>query len=572
MIRNVRVWGRFLLLTLPLAALVLLSAYLFTQSEQEVHLSAVRLETEHHIESQAKNVREEIKRAALHAKFLAQHSEMPEVLLGDEDALDELSNDFRSFAKFMGVYDQVRLLDVHGHEVLRANFSQGKVALVAADKLQDKSHSSYVRYTMAMPPDDVFISKFDLNRENGKIEQPLKPVIRYAVAVLDSDGDKIGLVVLNYLGEVLIRRYLDATEVLGETMLLNANSFFIHAPDAADRWGSVIDSRAGASLADRYPAVWESMVEHRKGQMLTDAGLFTFATVSPYTVLGQKEPAEYGAGDWIVVSYVPNDELYAGSMVSSQHFNAAVLILFILWVLLAWLWARSEAKRELTWLRLQEVSDKKRQLLRNMLHMQESERHTLARALHDEMGQALTSIQAYAASIGGQKNAENIENAVQYAHQIRDITSQLQQMVRHRLHDLRPSSLDRLGLCAALEDMLGEFGQRESISCEFACQDDIPELNDEQRIQLYRIVQESLTNVSKYAHAEHVSVRLSMRQRYLHLHIEDDGCGVANIEERGFGLLGMRERAELLNGHIEFQSRQGKGMAIDVEIPLGDAT
>ncbi|GAV20551.1 two-component system, NarL family, sensor histidine kinase LiaS [Mariprofundus micogutta] len=566
---NRGVWRRFLMLALPVAGILVLSSYLFLQSEKQLHLDTVRIETAHHIESQAKNIRVEVKQAVLHVKFLSKHSEVVEVLKNDDiHAFDELSHDFHSFAKYMGVYDQVRLLDRNGYEVVRANFKDGEATLTQEEHLQDKSNHDYFNQTINLPDQNVFISDLTLNVEHGRIEQPYKPVIRYAAPVIDSDGEKIGVVVINFLGKVLIDRYLDATDVAGENMLLNANSFFIHAEDENVTWGSMLDSREDHSFANSFPDIWNGIVEARDGQILSEDGLFTFATVSPYGLISQDQPQGSGADDWVIVSHVPSAELFADSENSFQMFVKVNLLMLILWMIVAWLWARAESGRAAAFLKLQQVFQTKRSLLRQQLNLQELERRSLARALHDDMGQSLTSIQAYAAAIGKSLTEKSSETVGVNVQRIRDITTHIQKSVRSQLHDLRPASLDRLGLSAAVQDMLEEFSQRESITCEFVCESALPRLSDGQNIHLYRIVQEALTNIAKYAQAQHVKVCMNPSEGRLNLLVSDDGCGMATIEESGLGLLGMRERTELLNGEINITSALKKGVSISVKVPL----
>jgi len=553
------VWQRFLLLSLPMIGLITLSSYFAIQSERETQLASVRMETAHHIESQAKNVRVELKQAVLHVKFLAKHSEVNSVLKGDRaHALDELNQDFHAFAQFMGVYDQVRLLDRHGYEVVRANFRDGKTLITAAGDLQNKSEHAYFKQTMLMPDQTVFISRFSLNIEHGHIEKPLKPVLRFAAPVVAENGEKLGVVVLNFLGKVLIDRYLDATDVRGENMLLNADSFFFHTEDASSTWGSVLKERESQNLASRFPAAWAAIVKQHDGQVVTGEGLFTFATISPYAVIGQEKPHDVGAGDWIVVSYVACDELYEGTGGISVWFMVSGALLFVLWLVLAWLWIRSEMQRE-------QLLAEKRELLRLQMHAQEEERHKLARSLHDDMGQSLTSLQAYAAAVGKSQLDEQAHDGIQH---IREITHHIQDAVRNQLRDLRPASLDRLGLCATLEDMLEKFSQRESVVCDFVCKQQLRALSDEQKIHLFRVAQEALTNVAKHAQAKRISLHLHISDDTLFMMICDDGCGMEGVRGNGLGLLGMRERVELLHGTIAIESEPGQGVRIDVQIPM----
>ncbi len=562
-------WWRFLLLTLPVTALVILSSYLFFQSEHQTNLATVRLETAHHIESQAKNIEAEIERAVKHVLLLASHKEIIETLNGDQEAHSDMRDSFSSFAQHLGVYDQIRLLDQHGHETLRINFADGKTDITSTESLQDKSNMAYFTQTIAMPGQNVFISKFTLNIEHGEIEIPHKPVIRYATPVINMAGEKIGVVVLNFLGKVLINRYLDATNVTGENMLLNANSFFIHTEDENKTWGSILDGREDQYLADRFPDVWNSIVDEQNGQLLTSQGLFTFATIAPYELLKQEEPRGAGAGDWIIVSYISDRELYGDSDSSLQLLGTS-LILLILWAILTWLWSSSEMRRQQAHLKLVQLHKQERYLVRRQMTIQEEERRSLALSLHDDMGQSLTSIQAYVAAITKAVAKDSFHKVDNNIRHIRDITSHIQQSVRSHLQDLRPASLDRLGLSAAIEDMLREFARRESVKPDFVCKQDLPELREQKNIHLFRIVQEALTNIAKYAQAEHVSICLNVSKNHLNLKIIDDGCGMVVVEETGLGLLGMRERTALLQGEINIESALDKGTCIHVIIPIQD--
>ncbi len=274
----------------------------------------------------------------------------------------------------------------------------------------------------------------------------------------------------------------------------------------------------------------------------------------------------------MIVSHVSVADLQVESDKSTHMFIAASAFLLLLWMLLAWQWARSEARREQAHLKLAKLHQHQRVLLRRQMNMQEQERRTLARALHDDLGQSLTSIQAYAASMSttlAQGSVEKVDSSIQ---KIRDIINHIQQSVRSHLQNLRPASLDRLGLCAAIEGMLDEFALREGIACAFSCPQDLPELSEKINIHVFRIVQEALTNVAKHARASQVDLCFHLSDRYLVLHITDDGCGMENIKESGLGLLGMRERSALLDGDITITSSREQGVSIDIHIPVTKPT
>lgn len=135
---------------------------------------------------------------------------------------------------------------------------------------------------------------------------------------------------------------------------------------------------------------------------------------------------------------------------------------------------------------------------------------------------------------------------------------------------LRPTVLDELGLLVALQEMIDDWNQRHGdIFCHFQHTGDIDSLGDKINIHLYRIIQESLTNVVKHAEAGEVSVNLAVKGGDLKLEIRDDGGGVRHDSlYHGLGLSGMQERVEAMNGKIDISSEPGSGVTISIVIPL----
>jgi signal transduction histidine kinase len=205
--------------------------------------------------------------------------------------------------------------------------------------------------------------------------------------------------------------------------------------------------------------------------------------------------------------------------------------------------------------------------LRRVVEAQELERRRLARELHDETGQALTSI-----LLGLKALEEKTEDPVARAatEELRELVVATLQDVRRLAVELRPSALDDFGLVAALERLAASFAEQTGIAVDFQ-----PALVDERLPQdvetaLYRIVQESLTNVVKHARARRVSILLARGNGVVKAVVEDDGQGFDPAEATGdgFGLMGMRERLALLGGRLEVESGRDAGTTIVAEVPV----
>ncbi len=209
-----------------------------------------------------------------------------------------------------------------------------------------------------------------------------------------------------------------------------------------------------------------------------------------------------------------------------------------------------------------------RDALQRVVTAQELERRRLARELHDETGQALTSILLGLRGLEEVKDTDTLRATVA---EVRDLVRSTLQDVRRLAVELRPTALDDFGLVAALERLTENFAEQTGISIEFA-----PNLPGDVRLPaevetaLYRIVQESLTNVVKHARANRVSIVLTRKPDSVSIVVEDDGIGFEPGRENGdgIGLIGMQERVGLLGGRVALESRPGAGTTFVAEVPL----
>lgn len=209
-----------------------------------------------------------------------------------------------------------------------------------------------------------------------------------------------------------------------------------------------------------------------------------------------------------------------------------------------------------------------RQLIHTSLEVQEQERKYLARELHDEMGQCLTAIQADAELI--RDNSHGNTHIQTSAEAIINVSSRVYDVVHSMMHRLRPSILDNLGLVEAIKEEMDSFKTRNpNTQCACECTASLNNLDERTSINLYRIMQECLTNITKHAAASKVSIELSSTEKTISLKITDNGSGFdINIPSRGLGLIGMRERVSSLGGELLLETAPNKGLSIRIEVPI----
>ncbi len=273
---------------------------------------------------------------------------------GSPDSLRAAIRRARFLSERKPAYDQIRYIDQSGQEVVRVN--QGG-AVVEPPQLQNKADRGYFLKTSRLPPGALLLSAFDLNVENGRLEEPLKPTLRFAVPVFDSAGRRRGIYIVNYLGSTFIAHLQQLLPTGAKRLrLLNSNGYWLKGEDPRQEWGFMFPERKQFSLALADPALWERVRQLHDGQSLADDRVFTWRRLSPAELLGV-ESGELQADDGflVVASEVAPSEwsaLFAGLRQMMLIVSAALVLLTLscLWFFRRWrgtMWILRDANQKL---------------------------------------------------------------------------------------------------------------------------------------------------------------------------------------------------------------------------------
>ena len=263
-----------------------------------------------------------------------------------------------------------------------------------------------------------------------------------------------------------------------------------------------------------------------------------------------------------------------------QVFRAAMACFAAIFIIRSLRAFEVENNRKIENLREAQLAERKRleslrsELLHRTVKAQENERQRIARELHDETGQALTAI-----SLGLRGLSEILESnpqkATQQAKQLQSLTTQSMEELQRLVTGLHPPQLDDLGLLAALRWFSGEILARFELPVSITCNRDTKDIPPDIRIVLFRITQEAITNVIRHAGASQAIIQITLSEKEIDLKIEDDGKGfnVDSTLQHGldnpcWGLLGMMERAMLVNGNCQILSQPGTGTIVQVQVPV----
>jgi len=241
---------------------------------------------------------------------------------GDAPSLAAFTADLVALSASRRLYDQLRWIDESGMERVRVDYVQNQPFVVPVERLQNKAQRYFFVDTMKLAPGEIYVSPFDLNIEQGRVETPFKPTLRLGMPVVDQAGHPRGIVMVNYFGRYLLDKFSDVTEA-GESgvrvSLLNRDGYWLVAPQAGDEWGFMFGRKD--HFGTRFPEAWARISAGGRGQFEDDDGLWSFITVRPLgagmasaagsPLADSGESASIGADQyvWKVVSRIPPDML-----------------------------------------------------------------------------------------------------------------------------------------------------------------------------------------------------------------------------------------------------------------------
>jgi len=241
--------------------------------------------------------------------------------------------DFKSFMIRKKLYDQVRYVDKAGQEILRVNYNKGNVTVVADDALQSKAGSYYIKDALALKKNQIYISKLDLNKENGAVEMPIKPMIRIVTQFYNKANELDGLIVFNYFGESILNK-LKASEKIDkfDMMLVNGDGYYLMGPDQEKDWAFMYEKEEGFHID--YPEAWNEIVASGEGEIQTSNGIFRFIKINPDLLTeadGQAIADSNSTNDFYIITHIRK------STVIGLGRDVAVLglIIFILLAIMA---------------------------------------------------------------------------------------------------------------------------------------------------------------------------------------------------------------------------------------------
>lgn len=277
-------------MTLKLAALFALvagsllawlgSAYYRIETDNERAL--LRADNERILRLASLTMSENLANVMSDLRFLTHNNELDDYLPREGPADEQaLAREFAHIITQKPGYDQIRLIGLDGRERIRVDHAPEGARITPRDKLQDKRSRYYFQALARLRAEEIYVSPLDLNVENGQIERPLKPMIRFGVAIHDQLGVRRGYIVINYLAETLLNKLRGQSDAGHGLGLLDAQGEWLLGPENDDAWSGQLPERRARGFARLHPAAWAAMRHEGSGVLPLGTTNLQFLRVYP---------------------------------------------------------------------------------------------------------------------------------------------------------------------------------------------------------------------------------------------------------------------------------------------------
>ena len=277
-----------------------------------------------------------------------------------------VAREFSLFARRKPKYSQLRFIGIDGVEELRINNRDGTQEIVPRSALQDKSDRYYFKEAIKLKQGGIYVSPLDLNMENGVIEQPITPTIRFATPVVDGYGVKRGILIINYTPDELLHRIADIFKSRqGMAVMLNSDGYWLLGVPEEKLWGFMYGS--DETFAKQHPDVWAAITSNVKGSFFSDDGIFVFQKAYPLdrSKQGTLEniemdalPADRVLGErhWIYLSHISNNLIEDLTAKRLMIASITYLLLFFVTGVISVFFAKNAVQKKLAYRQLQQFA------------------------------------------------------------------------------------------------------------------------------------------------------------------------------------------------------------------------
>jgi len=576
------------LFAIPSIVTIIIFVLLF-QTQYQRHLSDIKSQSTGALLSVENSV--SIEFDAVIAELIAlsrNHSFQVYLTTPSDEKIKQIEHDWSVLMESRKVFDQIRFIDHSGLEKIRVNYLAGKALAIPRQKLQDKSDRYYFTDTYRLDSGSVFVSPLDLNVENGRIEEPIKPMIRFGIPVFDQKNRKRGIVVFNYLAERLIDQIRSDTQrsLSGHLMLMNREGFYLSHPNSAKEWGFMYD-RDDRFNKD-FPDIWDDMGQGGADFSRNDQGLFVYSKIAPISPAGNRDESShrnvtgpYSGYSWYAVLHTPEDLLSASVSYVENVFITLGVVLALLYFSGAWFLARAFCRN---WI------ERKKMLDQRIRDAQMASIGELATGVAHEINNPINGVINYAQILKNRlpedESTDKMLNGIMYeGGRVAKIVSNLLSLSRQEAQEYKPLQIEEI-ISAPLQ-LLERQLEQDGITVDVSIESDLPEVQGNVQ-QLEQILINLISNARHALNAKYATddpgkvIRIEASctgegsAKKVQLSVMDQGCGIpAGKINKIFNVFYTTKPAGIGTGlglSMSYDIVKKHGGTISVESEVGDYT
>ena len=593
---NVKIAMKTLFVFLPVFILIVTTTIQIIRAQEKLEIQVYKNAEISNINTKLKNIQTEIEHVKHDLFILRSNSNLSKLIEGNSnpEILKNLTKDILNIVYYQKSYDQARIIDENGMEIIRINYNNGNPVVVPQEKLQNKKKRYYFTDAFKLNRNEIFVSPLDLNIENGMIEQPLKPMIRLATPIFNNEGTKRGILLFNFFGENILTQLDTDTHSMIENqfMLLNTDGYWLKSPLPENEWGFMYDDKKNIIFSSLYKNAWDKINNEESSQFETQQGLFTFETIYPVLEgLKTNSTSEkiFKSNDapliskkyyWKVVSFIPSKTLYYKQNERRKYASLILALFSISLLFISWKFAKAQYFKNKALQSLKISNETKDKFFSIIAHDLKGPFNSLlgfSQLLMTEIEQGNSSnIKKFSTILN-----KTLNNTYNFLINLLDWSRTQTNGI-----EFKPESFLLSKLVNEIFNLLSLQAEGKKITLINSVPDDLTIVADENILNT--VIRNIVSNALKYTNnGGKITVSATIKNSYLHCSISDNGIGMTNEEllklfhlehtistpgtenekGTGLGLILCKELLEKHNGSIGAESEIGKGSNFWFKIP-----
>ncbi|MBR06737.1 MAG: hypothetical protein CMP48_03540 [Rickettsiales bacterium] len=504
------------------------------------------------------------------------------------EVIETLRDEFFIFSN-ASKYDQIRVIDTLGFEMLRVDYTENGAKIIPSDSLQNKKHRDYFQIARNLSIGQIYFSRIDLNKEFRKLEVPYQPVIRLISPIVEANDNILGYLVINCDAQRILEP-VDSEE--NSSFLLNDRGYWLNDNRLSPAFAFEFDSLTNQNLDGFDSDAWQSMQSQDSGALVTNNGLFVWQKISFHPLIDRFNEAK-----GIHLSTLKPSQLYLVKYINSQNLNSvqtkhypllilcsvsAILLIFSIWVSIS---ISNVKKKDL------ELQKKVKELSHNskVLTLKNTQLESFIRIASHDLREPLASIKSVAKSLEEYQTKPTDKFYVRYLDFIVACTDRMDRLTKGVLDYAvtgRSSKLEKIDLKVIIDNIKDDLSHSFNTTNTKITINELPTITC-YKMEIKQVFQNLISNAIKYAKDNTPpEITISYKENSTHhlFHIKDNGIGISETDSKkvfqmfkrletkksedglGIGLAISRKIIELHLGEIWIESNKDSGTTFSFTI------